>query len=194
MNAIVYLALFVGSAWAVDIEDKQWTKPIQKVIGLLRDMETQLTKEADEDAEMFEKMGCWCTTNDAEKTKAIADAKLHIEKLTAQIESETAKVSELETEISKLGTEIGKATSALEQATAIKTKETSEFDADQADMAANAKSLGGAVEALGKAHPGAALSQQVLMQVHTLLRKHADMHQKMFGSKHHHAALALIQE
>jgi hypothetical protein len=195
MNTIVFLALFACSAaMDVDMSDRAWSKPITKVIGLLKDMQTQLQKEADEDAEMFEKMGCWCTTNDAEKTKAIADGKLHIEKLTAQIESETAKVSQLETEISKLGTEIAKATSALEQATAIKTKETAEFDADQADMAANAKSLGGAVEALGAAHPGAALSQQVLMQVHTLLRKHADMHQKMFGSKRHQAALALIQE
>merc|ERR1719311_1507933 len=125
MNAIVLLTLVAGSAFAMNVDstDKEWQKPIAKVIGLLKDMETQLQKEADEDAEMFEKMGCWCTTNDAEKTKAIADAKLHIEKLTAQIESDTAKVSQLETEISKLGTEIGKATSALEQATAIRNKE-----------------------------------------------------------------------
>merc|ERR1719161_3180922 len=195
MNTIVFLALFACSAaMDVDMSDRAWTKPIQKVIGLLRDMETQLTKEADEDAEMYEKMGCWCTTNDAEKTKSISDAKLHIEKLTAKIESDTAKVSQLETEIAKLGEEIAKSTSALEQATAIKTKETAEFEADQADMAANAKSLGGAVEALGAAHPGAALSQQALMQVRTILRKHSEMHQKMFGSKRHRAALALIQE
>jgi len=196
MNAIVFLALFAGSASAMDVDmsDKAWASPVAKVLGLLKDMEAQLQKEADEDAEMYEKMGCWCTTNDAEKTKAIADAKLHIEKLTASIESDTAKVSQLETEISKLGEEIAKANSALEQATAIKTKETAEFDADQADMSANAKSLGGAVEALGKAHPGAALSQQALMQVKTILRKHAAMHQKMFGSKRHHEALALIQE
>merc|ERR1719214_578421 len=180
MNAIVYLALCAGVA-ALDAEE--WAKPITKVIGLLRDMETQLTKEADEDAEMYEKMGCWCTTNDAEKTKSISDAKLHIEKLTATIESDTAKVSQLETEIAKLGEEIAKSTSALEQATAIKTKETAEFEADQADMAANAKSLKGAVEALSAAHPGASLSQQALMQVRSVLRKHAEMHQKMFGSK-----------
>merc|ERR1719311_2044132 len=196
MNAIVLLTLVAGSAFAMNVDstDKQWQKPIAKVIGLLTDMKTQLEKEADEDAEMFEKMGCWCTTNDAEKTKAIADAEKLIATLTAKIEADTAKVSQLETEIAKLGEDIAKETSALEQATAIKTKETAEFEADQADMAANAKSLGGAVEALGAAHPGAALSQQALMQVRTILRKHSEMHQKMFGSKRHREALSLIQE
>merc|ERR1719428_11552 len=194
MNAIVYLALFVGSAWAVDIEDKQWTKPIQKVIGLLRDMETQLTKQADEDAEMFEKMGCWCTTNDAEKTKAIDDANRQIASLTAAIEAGTSKKSQLETELEKLAADIAKQTSALEQATAIRNKENAEFAADQNEMTAYATSLKGAVEALGAAHPGAALSQATLMQIRTVLRKHADLHQKMFGKKQHQASLSLIQE
>merc|ERR1719301_278098 len=99
----------------VDDADKNWEKPIAKVLGLLKDMSTQLQKEADEDAEMFEKMGCWCETNDKEKTKAIADAKKRIEALTAAIEAGTAKSSSLETEIEKLGKDIAKSTSALEQ-------------------------------------------------------------------------------
>merc|ERR1719281_458616 len=76
---------------------------------------------------MFEKMGCWCETNDKEKTKAIADAERHITALTAANEADTAKISELETEITKLGEEIAKATSVLEQATAIRAKENAQF-------------------------------------------------------------------
>jgi len=193
--AVGLLALVAASAFGMDVDDKSWQKPIAEVIGLLEDMKTQLTKEADEDAEMFEKMGCWCETNDKEKTKAIADAERHIEELTAKIESDTAKSSQLETELEKLAADIAKQTSALEQATAIRTKENGEFQADMADMAANAKSLKGAVEALGAAHPGAALSQQTLMQVRAVLKKHADMHQKMFSTKHHKSTvLSLIQE
>merc|ERR1719311_1979128 len=85
-----------------DDSDKSWEKPIQKVLGMLKDMATQLQKEADEDAEMFEKMGCWCETNDKEKTKAIADAERHITALTASNEADTAKISQLETEITSL--------------------------------------------------------------------------------------------
>lgn len=196
MNALVFLSFVTGAAFAMDVDsvDGNWQKPITKVIGLLKDMQTQLQKEADEDAEMFEKMGCWCETNDKEKTKAIADAEKHIAGLTAAIEAGTAKSSSLETEIEKLGKDIAKSSSALAQATAIRTKENGEFAADQADMSANAASLKGAVDALGAAHPGAALSQATLMQIHTLLKKHADQHMKMFSPKQHQVVVSLIQE
>merc|ERR1719191_1229217 len=97
---VALLALVACSAFSMDVDnsDESWQKPIAKVIGLLTDMETQLKKEADEDADMFEQMGCWCETNDKEKTKAIEDAKIHIEKLTAAIEAGTAKSSQLETD------------------------------------------------------------------------------------------------
>merc|ERR1719235_3057291 len=139
MNSVALLALFVCSASAMNVDDldKNWEKPIAKVLGMLKDMSAQLEKEADEDAEMYEKMGCWCETNDKEKTKAIEDAKRHITALTAANEADTAKISQLETEITKLGEEIAKATSVLEQATAIKAKETAEFEADTADMKAS---------------------------------------------------------
>merc|ERR1719217_1836017 len=61
-------------------------------------------------------------------------------------------------------------------------------------MAANAESLKGAVAALGAAHPGAALSQQTLMQVRAVLKKHAEQHMKMFSPKQHKVVLSLIQE
>merc|ERR1719424_2799950 len=61
-------------------------------------------------------------------------------------------------------------------------------------MGSTAASLKGAVDALGAAHPGAALSQSTLMQVRAVLKKHAEQHQKMFSSKQHHAILSLIQE
>merc|ERR1719393_168224 len=173
--------------------DSNWQKPIAKVIGLLTDMKTQLTKEAEEDAEMFEKMGCWCETNDKEKTKAIADAKKSIESLTAAIEAGTSKSSQLETELDKLAKDIAKETGALAEAAAIRTKENGEFAADQADMSANAESLKGAGEALGAAHPGAALSQSTLMQVRAVLKKHDEQLIKMFSPKQHKVALSLIQ-
>merc|ERR1719217_1372714 len=53
-------------------------------------MQKQLEQEAEEDEEIYEKMACWCETNDKEKTKAIADAEARIEDLTSAIESLTA--------------------------------------------------------------------------------------------------------
>merc|ERR1719321_280141 len=50
----------------------------------------QLEKEAEEDEEIYDKMACWCETNDKEKTKAIKDAEARIADLTSKIEELTA--------------------------------------------------------------------------------------------------------
>merc|ERR1739845_175798 len=77
-------------------------RPVSKVITLLKDMLKQLEKEAEEDEEIYDKMACWCETNDKEKTKAIADAEAKIEDLTTKIEELTALSAQLNTEIKNL--------------------------------------------------------------------------------------------
>merc|ERR1719463_893887 len=61
-------------------------RPVSKVITLLKDMLKQLEKEADEDEEIYDKIACWCETNDKEKTKAIKDAEIRIKDLSSKIE------------------------------------------------------------------------------------------------------------
>ena len=46
-------------------------RPVSKVITLLKDMLKQLEKEAEEDEEIYDKMACWCETNDKERTHRI---------------------------------------------------------------------------------------------------------------------------
>merc|ERR1719456_886958 len=74
-------------------------RPVSKVITLLKDMLKQLEKEAEEDEEIYDKMACWCETNDKEKTKSIADAEARISDLTTKIEELTANSARLNTEI-----------------------------------------------------------------------------------------------
>merc|ERR1719352_660164 len=60
-------------------------------------MVKQLEKEGEEDEEVYETMGCWCVTNEKEKTKSIADAETDIETLAAAIEEFTASSAKLNT-------------------------------------------------------------------------------------------------
>merc|ERR1719352_1376209 len=69
-------------------------------------MVNQLEKEGEEDEEVYETMGCWCVTNEKEKSKSIADAETKIQVLTASIESLTAQSAKLNTEIANLETEV----------------------------------------------------------------------------------------
>merc|ERR1719232_696590 len=97
-------------------------RPVSKVITLLKDMLKQLEKEADEDEEIYDKLACWCETNDKEKTKSIAEAEARIADLTTRIEELTAESSRLGTEIKNLEKEVAENQDALAKATAIREK------------------------------------------------------------------------
>merc|ERR1719428_2011338 len=125
-------------------------RPISKVVTLLKDMTVQLQKEAEEDEEVFEAMGCWCETHDREKTKAIADAQTRIQKLNADIEKFAGTSSKMSTEIADLQAEVAANTKALETATALRQKQLAEFTEEEKDMLGSIGSLGSAVTVLGK--------------------------------------------
>merc|ERR1719345_69407 len=95
----------VESSLRFDV-DAAKERPVTKVVNLLKDMQKQLEKEAEEDEEIYEKMACWCETNDKAKTKAIADAEAHIEDLTSTIEELSASSARLNTEIKNLEAEV----------------------------------------------------------------------------------------
>merc|ERR1719301_508283 len=134
------------------VQDDAKNRPVSKVITLLKDMTAQLEKEAEEDEEVYETMGCWCETNDKAKTKSIADAESRIADLTAAIEEGTAQSAKLNTEIANLNKEIAKNNGALDTATALRTKQLAEFNEEEKDMLQSISSLKSAVIALSKHH------------------------------------------
>lgn len=157
-------------AISVDFDDKEWkNRPVTKVINLLKDMETQLKREQDSDAEVYDKMQCWCETNDKAKTKAIADNQLLSKELAAAIDETTAQQSMLKTNIESLEKEIKKNSDALQQASAIRQQEHDEFTEDEKNAVGSITSLKGAVVALGSQHRPAA---EVLMSVQHVLKQH----------------------
>merc|ERR1719410_3317236 len=113
---------------------RQKNRPVSKVITLLNDMLKQLEKEAEEDEEIYDKLACWCETNDKEKTKSIAEAEARIEDLTTKIEELTAESARLSTEIKHLEKEVAKNQEALAKATAIREKQLAEFNAEEKDL------------------------------------------------------------
>merc|ERR1719174_2471501 len=182
MQFVLLALLLTGSAVA-NGEDKN--RPVSKVITLLKDMVAQLEKEAEEDEEVYETMGCWCETNDKAKTKSIADAEQAISDLTAAIEELTASSARLNTEIANLEKEVAKNSQALDTATALRTKELAEFNAEEKESLQTISSLKSAVIALSKHHEAALLQEEsgaaamdflkVPVMLQQLLQKHADM-------------------
>jgi len=146
---------------------------VTRVVNLLKDMQAELQKEADNDEELYDKVVCWCETNEKQKTRAIEIANQMITDYTAAIEETAAKNAQLTTDVAQLKKEIAENTAALEQSTALRTKEAAEFNTEEKDAIASIGSLKNAVMTLGKHNEGSSLMQRhALVQLTSVLRRH----------------------
>merc|ERR1719235_2168003 len=114
IKAVLIFGLLAGVS-SLRLNDAE--RPIAKVLNMLKDMQAQLEKEADEDAEAYETMQCWCETGSKEKAKAISDAEAHIKDLEATIEEMAAKSQQSQTDVEALKAQVSEQSAALEQAT-----------------------------------------------------------------------------
>jgi len=149
---------------------------VNKVIKLLKQMQTQLEAEQKEDEEVYDKLSCWCESNDKQKNKEIEEAEGRITQLTTTVEELTSASSRLNTEIADLADEIAKNEQALKQATAIRAKEHAEFADEAQDMTEAIASLKAAIVVLSKHH---APSAEALMNIGTMLRHQMHIHKDM---------------
>jgi flagellin-specific chaperone FliS len=122
--------------------------PVEKVIELLTDLQSQLEKEAKDEAAQYDKYACFC--------KEQVDEKQYL------IEKSEKKISELDAEITKLGadivdlndaiSELAKSIAALEAEIAKQAKEREQEHADyvvkEKDTSDAIAALEGAIEAL----------------------------------------------
>merc|ERR1719487_2316110 len=151
-------------------------------------MQATLQKEGEQDQEIYEKLACWCESNDKEKTAAIAIAEKAIEELTTTIEELTAKSERLSGEIATLKDDIAKAQDALNKATAIRTEELAAFNTEEKDMMQSIQAMKNAIMVLSKHHE---MPAEALVSVASVLRKHKHI---IRSSKQTDAVTAFLQQ
>jgi hypothetical protein len=198
---VLAFLVFAQGARMTSSSDDASTKnrPVSKVITLLKDMLKQLEHEAEEDEEIYDKMACWCETNDKEKTKSIADAEARISDLTTKIEELTANSARLGTEIKNLEKEVAANQAALDKATSIREKELAEFNAEEKDLLGSISALKAAITVLSKHHGGAFLQlpRSHVVSVATTLQRELQTHSALLDGVLTHsdrrAAAAFIQ-
>lgn len=171
MRALLTTLSFLARAHEVNV-DVDKNRPVARVVQLLNEMKTTIEKEQKQDEEIYEKLACWCKTNDREKTQSIRDAETAIAQLTSKIESLTAQSSRLNTEINDLNKEISENEQALDQAAALRAKQLEEFTAEEKDMVQAITSLKAAIVVLSKHH--SQLQEGSLLNVAAFLKEHLD--------------------
>jgi len=185
-----------GSSLTFDVAEAK-NRPVSKVITLLKDMLKQLEKEAEEDEEVYDKLACWCETNDKEKTKSIADAEARIADLTTKIEELTASSARLNTEIKNLEKEVAANQAALDKATAIRQKELAEFNEEEKDLLGSISALKSAVTVLSKHNSLLQMPEShvvgVAASIQNVMQKHASLLEGVLTHSERKAMSAFVQ-
>jgi len=129
--------------------------PVTRVVRLLKEMSSQLQKEMNEDAELYDKLACWCNTNEYEKTNEISAAEAKISELESSIESNSARSEELKVTIKQLEDGVAADKQSLAEATELREKELKEFHGEEVDSIQAVENLKAAIVVLSKHHGGA---------------------------------------
>merc|ERR1719199_1378300 len=122
--------------------------PMEKVIGLLKDLSAKVAAEGKKEAAAYDKYACFCKEQADDKlyaieksTAKIADLKAEIKKLDAEIAELNSAISDLSKKISNLENEIAKKTKKRE-------KEHAEYEVKAQDMNEAIAACGAAIDAL----------------------------------------------
>jgi len=170
--------------------------PVSGIVELLKGVKKQLEEEARADEEIWEKLDCWCTTNDDAKTRAISEAEAHLLNLATVIERNTALSASLTVEIQGLEKEIQRNRQSLDAATALRKSQHDEFIGDEKEMVQSIVALDAAITVLAKHHGEAnsAASSAALAQAAHVARQHAALLQGRLSLRQRRAIEALAQQ
>jgi len=161
----------------LDGQPKQYQSPIKRVVGLLGKMKAELEHETKNEAEMYDKMVCWCETNKKEKTKAIADADAKDTSLSAEIDSRSAEFGRLSTEIDGLKTEVSDLTEAFKKATSIRESGAKAFAGEEKSLTQAITNVKNAIIILSKHNSFLQSDSTLMLSVKTVLRDLAVKHE-----------------
>jgi chromosome segregation ATPase len=180
--ALASATLLSFEAASLDLKER----PVAKVVKLLKDMKSELESEHKKDGELFEKMECWCETNEKEKTAAVEEANRRIDSLQAAIGKHSGKTGELEATITQTEKELGENTAGLDKATEVRQKEGQEFNQEEKDIVQSLGAMKNAIMVLSKHH-----SEFLQKDAHTAVKQ---VLQHKLPAEHREKIVSFIQQ
>jgi predicted nucleic acid-binding Zn-ribbon protein len=108
----VLVSVLIVTAAAADLS-KAKTTPTQKVMTLLKSLQTKVTDEGAREVKAYKEYESFCKEQTAEKQYSIKTSDTHIEELQAKIDDTTASKQEQDAEIVKQTKEIQNLTAVI---------------------------------------------------------------------------------
>jgi len=139
--------------------------PMEKVIGLLKDLSAKVAAEGKKEAAAYDKYACFCKEQADEKLYAIEKSTAKIADLKAEIKQLDAEIAELNSEISDLSKKISKLESEIDRKTKKREKEHAEYEVKAKDMNEAIAACAAAIKALKDSKGEMSGAKLNLMQV-----------------------------
>lgn len=112
----------------------------------------RLDEESTEDKDIFDKLGCWCQTNLADKQQTVEQMQQDNTALGHDIEAQTAENARLNAELETHNNELQSNQQALDEATAMREKDASKFADEEESHQQTLSSLDDAMGSLKESH------------------------------------------
>jgi len=182
----VLLFITLAAVRAADVS------PVEKVVTMLEDLQTQVVVEGKAEAKTYDKFACFCKDMTAEKTDAINAGTDKSADLSALIEQLTNDRSEADDDINDLNKKIDELDKSMKENKEKRAAEKATFDALHAELTKGITDLTNAVNTLKGSRPSSLMS---LKSVIKTIRQAAFMGDAMGHSpKHQKSLAALLQQ
>jgi len=182
--ALVFVLL--GAAFASDVS------PVEKVVTMLEDLQTQVVVEGKAEAKTYDKFACFCKDMTAEKTDAISAGTDKSADLSALIEQLTNDRSTADDDINDLNKKIDDLDKSMKENKEKRAAEKATYDALFAELTKGITDLTNAVNTLKSSRPASLMS---LKSVIKTIRQAAFMGDAMgHNPKNQQALASLLQQ
>merc|ERR1719456_389461 len=184
-TSAVLLLVCLGAAWASDVS------PVEKVVTMLEDLQTQVIVEGKAEAKTYDKFACFCKDMTNEKTDAIQAGEDKSADLNALIEQLSNDRADLDTEINELNKQIDTLDKSMKEAKEKRASEKATYDALHAELSKGLTDLQNAVKRLKASAPSLVSLKSSIKTI----RQAAFMADAMGHSpKHRQFLAALLQQ
>jgi len=165
---------------------------VQKVIAMVRDLQTKVIMEGKKEAETYDKFACFCKDKSAEKIRDINEAKANVEELSATLSEKNSHRDQLDQTIADLQKDISNTVAEIADEQKRRADAKAVYDTNELDLSKAVQALEEAIATLQASRSG--LDKPALLSVKKTVKKAAYMAEALGFASNARALLQQIPE
>jgi chromosome segregation ATPase len=124
--------------------------PIRKVVNLLQKIEKKVRAEGDKKQALYDTSMCNCKSTIGSLTAALAESEALLPQTQADLNQANAQREQISADLEKTRSDRAEAQKTIREASALRERDAQAFEKESAEMKANVKAMGAAINAISK--------------------------------------------